>query len=159
MDRFPQTKPVKDGFARGLLCKMDLQIAGWGLTSLHGHWKWAEGQLREIRHRLNHDNPSVNKSCKEASKKEHNRQEAMVVGMSSLQLESRFALKVAHMLDVESELEERRRRSQSGDSATSGQKADLPVFRLVGGAVWFAWLASKCPEVGRLCYACEACRH
>ena len=43
---FRWTKQVKYGLAQSLLCKMDLQIADQGLTSLHYCWKTEEHQLR-----------------------------------------------------------------------------------------------------------------
>ena len=103
---FIRTKRVKDGFARYLLCRMDLQVAIWGLKSLHKQWKSAEHKLLDIKYRFQHDKPLVNKSCKDASKKECEWQKALVVGMAPMHLDSTFACRVAQMLDAENELEE-----------------------------------------------------
>ena len=105
VDRFPLEEDRQVGFALCFLCRMDLQIASRGLTSLHENWKSTEHQLRGIKYRLQHDKPMVNKSCKEVSKKKYEQHKTLVIGMALVHLKSTFTLCVAQVLDAEKELE------------------------------------------------------
>ena len=75
------------------------------LDGLRKRWNPGRWQLCGKRYRLQHDNPLVNKSCKDASMKECVWQWALVGGMMPVHLASTLALHVGKVLNVEIELE------------------------------------------------------
>ena len=70
---FPRHKRVVDGYARCLLCKADLSIAGRGLSSLWEHWRGVELTRLEQKYRIMMQMPSLNKACHPVTAEEDRR--------------------------------------------------------------------------------------
>ena len=70
---FPRNKRVIDGYARCLLCRADLSIAGRGISSLWDHWKGVEHTRLEQKYRIMTYRPLLNKSCRPVSADEDRR--------------------------------------------------------------------------------------
>ena len=59
---FPQHKRVVDGYARCLMCKVDISNASRGLNNLWGHWKGIEHKQLEQKYRIMTQRPLLEKS-------------------------------------------------------------------------------------------------
>ena len=70
---FPRYKRVVDGYARCLLCKVDLSIAGRGLSSLWEHWRGVEHTRVEQKFRIMMQMPLLDKACRPVSAEEDRR--------------------------------------------------------------------------------------
>ena len=70
---FPRNKRVIDGYARCLLCRADLRIAGCGISSLWDHWKGVEHTRLEQKYRIMTHRPLPDKSCRPVSADEDRR--------------------------------------------------------------------------------------
>ena len=70
---FPRHKRVVDGYARCLLCKVDLSIAGRGLSSLWEHWRGVEHTRLEQKYRIMMQKPLLDKACRPVSAEEDRR--------------------------------------------------------------------------------------
>ena len=70
---FPRNKRVIDGYARCLLCRADLSIAGRGISSLWDHWKGVEHTRLEQKYRIMTHRPLLDKSCRPVSADEDRR--------------------------------------------------------------------------------------
>ena len=102
---FPRVVSVKDGFARYLLCRIDLTIATRGLTALHDHQRGKGHQSLEIRYRLQKSWRLFTRVCKDASAPERARLVALVEGLPAVSLEPMFALSIDEVMAHEAATE------------------------------------------------------
>ena len=70
---FQLHKRVVDRFARFLLCRFDLNIAGRGLSSLWDHWKGIGLTRLEQKYRIITQRPLLDKSCRPVNAAEDRR--------------------------------------------------------------------------------------
>ena len=61
---FPRHKRVLDGFARCVICNVDISIAGRGLQNLWAHWKGVEHTRLEQKYRIMTQRPLLDRSCR-----------------------------------------------------------------------------------------------
>ena len=103
---FPRHKRVIDGFARCLMCRVDLSIAGRGLQNLLGHWKGAEHTRLEQKFRIMTQRPLLDKSCRPVSAEEDNRIRIDRMVEPPVYLESPISLSLEERVALEREVEE-----------------------------------------------------
>ena len=70
---FPRNKRVIDGYARCLLCRADLSIAGRRISSLWDPWKGVEHTRLEQKYRTMTHRPLLDKPCRPVSADEDHR--------------------------------------------------------------------------------------
>ena len=122
---FPQHKRVVDGYARCLLCRVDLSIAGRGLSSLWDHWKGVEPTRLEQKYRIMTQKPLLLKSCRAVSAEEDRRIRRERMSEPPVYLESELSLTVDERIAIE-EAEE-----------AEGQRPPLAA-----GSVNYLWLSN-----------------
>ena len=88
-----------DGFARSLLCRVDLSIAGRGLSSLWDHWKGAEHTRLEQKCRIMTQKPLLDKSCRPVSAEEDRRIRRARTNEPPKTLESELLLTVEERIE------------------------------------------------------------
>ena len=103
---FPRHKRVIDGFARCLMCRVDLSIAGRGLQNLWGHWKGAEHTRLEQKFRIMTQRPLLDKSCRPVSAEEDKRIRLDRMVEPPVYLESPISLSLEERVALEREVEE-----------------------------------------------------
>ena len=70
---FPKHKQVIDGYARCLLCRVDISIAGRGVHNHWDHWKGREHTRLEQKYRIIPNKPLLGMSCRSVSMAEDKR--------------------------------------------------------------------------------------
>ena len=103
---FPHTHRIKDGYARCLLCRLDLSIADRGILSLFDHWRTEGHFAKEQKYRLMTRRPLLNKKCKEVSDKEREKIEARLASEAPVFMESPLGVDLAERLRMEDEAEQ-----------------------------------------------------
>ena len=98
---FPRHKRVADGYARCLMCKVDISIAGRGLGILWGHWKGAEHTRLEQKFRIMTQRPLLDRSCRPVSADEDRRIRLERMVEPPVYLESELGLSVEERLAIE----------------------------------------------------------
>ena len=98
---FPRNKRVIDGFARCLLCKVDLSIAGRGLHNLWDHWRGREHTRLEQKYRIMMNSPLLDRSCRLVSKEEDQRIRMERMFEPPVYLESALGLTVEERIAIE----------------------------------------------------------
>ena len=98
---FPRHKRVVDGFARCLLCRVDLSIAGRGLSSLWDHWKEVEHTRLEQKYRIMTQKPLLDKTCRAVSAEEDRRIRRERMSEPPVYLESELSLTVDERIAIE----------------------------------------------------------
>ena len=98
---FPRNKRVIDGYARCLLCRADLSIAGRGLSSLWDHWKGVEHTRLEQKYRIMTHRPLLDKSCRLVSAEEDRRIRRARLTEPPVFLESALKLTVEERIAIE----------------------------------------------------------
>ena len=98
---FPRHKRVTDGYARCLMCKAGISIAGRGLGNLWGHWKIAEHMRLEQKFRTMTQRPLLDKSCRPVSVEEDSRIRLARMTESPVYLESTLSLSVEERIAME----------------------------------------------------------
>ena len=98
---FPRHKRVADGYARCLMCKVDISIAGRGLGNLWGHWKGAEHTRLEQKFRIMTQRPLLDRSCRPVSADEDRRIRLERMVEPPVYLESELGLSVEERLAIE----------------------------------------------------------
>ena len=98
---FPRNKRVLDGYARCLLCKVDLSIAGRGLQNLWSHWKGAEHTRLEQKYRIMTQRPLLDKSCRPVSAEEDRRIRLERMVEPPVYLESPLGLSLSEREELE----------------------------------------------------------
>ena len=121
---FPRNKRVIDGYARCLICKVDLSIAGRGLHNLWGHWRGAEHTRLEQKYRIMTQRPLLDKSCRPVSLAEDKRIRLERMTEPPVYLESPLGLSLSERVALEREEEE------------SGGRPELSV-----ASTGFLWLS------------------
>ena len=102
---FPRHKRVVDGFARCLMCKVDLSIAGRGLQNLWGHWKGAEHTRLEQKYRIMTKRPLLDKSCRPVTAAEERRIRIARMTEPPVYLESPLGLSLEARVALEQDSE------------------------------------------------------
>ena len=128
---FPRHKRVVDGYARCLLCKVDLSIAGRGLSSLWEHWRGVEHTRVEQKYRIMMQMPLLDKACRPVSAEEDRRIRRERMSEPPVFLESELSLSVDERVVIE-----------EAEAAAGGR----PV--LGGESTSFLWL---CQFVSSFC--------
>ena len=128
---FPRHKRVIDGYARCLLCKVDLSIAGRGLSSLWEHWRGVEHTRLEQKYRIMMQMPLLDKACRPVSAEEDRRIRRARMSKPPVFLESEHSLTVNERIAIE-----------EAEAAAGGKPA------LSGENVSFLWL---CQFVSSFC--------
>ena len=108
---FPRHKRVVDGFARCLLCKADLSIAGRGLSSLWEHWRGVEHTRLEQKYRVMMQMPLLDKACRPVTAEEDRRIRQDRMNEPPVYLESELSWSVDERIAIE-EAEASHRRGQ-----------------------------------------------
>ena len=103
---FPHTHRIKDGYARCLLCRLDLSIADRGILSLFDHWRTEGHFSKEQKYRLMTRRPLLNKKCKEVSTKEKEKIESRLATEAPVFMESPLGVDLAERLRMEDEAEQ-----------------------------------------------------
>ena len=98
---FPRHKRVVDGYARCLLCKVDLSIAGRGLSSLWEHWRGVEHTRVEQKFRIMMQMPLLDKACRPVSAEEDRRIRRARMSEPPVFLESELSLSVDERVAIE----------------------------------------------------------
>ena len=98
---FPRHKRVVDGYARCLLCKVDLSIAGRGLSSLWEHWRGVEHTRVEQKFRIMMQMPLLDKACRPVSAEEDRRIRRARMTEPPVFLESELSLSVDERVAIE----------------------------------------------------------
>ena len=98
---FPRNKRVIDGYARCLLCRADLSIAGRGLSSLWEHWRGVEHTRLEQKYRIMTHKPLLDKSCRPVSAEEDRRIRRARLTEPPVFLESALGLSVEERIAIE----------------------------------------------------------
>ena len=120
---FPRHKRVVDGYARCLLCRVDLSIAGRGLSSLWDYWKGVEHTRLEQKYRIMTQKSLLDRSCRAVSAEEDRRIRRERMSEPPVYLESELSLTVDERIAIE-EAEE-----------AEGQRPQLAA-----GSVNYLWL-------------------
>ena len=102
---FPRHKRVIDGYARCLMCKVDLSIAGRGLQNLWGHWKGVEHTRLEQKYRIMTQRPLLDKPCRPVSAEEDRRIRLERMSEPPVYLESPIGLSLDERVALEQEEE------------------------------------------------------
>ena len=114
---FPRHKRVVDGYARCLLCKVDLCIAGRGLSNLWDHWRGVEHTRLEQKYRIMTHKSLLDKSCHPVSMEEDKRIRLERMAEPPVYLESPLGLTVEERIAIEeAEAESGNRPELSGPS-------------------------------------------
>ena len=103
---FPRHKRMLDGFARCLMCRVDLSIAGRGLQNFWGHWKGAEHTRLEQKFRIMTQRPLLDKSCRPVSSEEDRRIRLERMIEPPVSLDSPISLSLEDRVALEREAEE-----------------------------------------------------
>ena len=103
---FPHTHRIKDGYARCLLCRLDLSIADRGILTLFDHWRTEGHFAKEQKYRLMTRRPLLNKKCKEVSAKEREKIEAKLATEAPVFMESPLGVDLAERLQMEDDAEQ-----------------------------------------------------
>ena len=98
---FPRHKRVVDGFARCLLCKADLSIAGRGLSSLWEHWRGVEQTRLEQKYRIMMQMPLLDKACRPVTAEEDRRIRQDRMNEPFVYLGSELSLSVDERIAIE----------------------------------------------------------
>ena len=122
---FPRRKRVIDGYARCLLCRADLSIAGRGLSSLWDHWKGVERTRLEQKYRIMTQRPLLDKSCRAVTAEEDRRIRRERMSEPPVFMETELSLTVEERIAIEEEEEE------------EGQRPLLPE-----GSSHYLWLCN-----------------
>ena len=116
---FPRNKRVIDGYARCLLCRADLSIAGRGLSSLWDHWKGVEHTRLEQKYRIMTHRPLLDKSCRLVSADEDRRIRRARLTEPPVFLESVLKLTVEERIAIEEAEAEEGARPQLQDESVN----------------------------------------
>ena len=98
---FPRHKRVIDGYVRGLLCKIDLSIAGRGLFSLWEHWRGIEHTRLERKYHIMMRMPLLDKACRPVSAEEGRRIRRARMSKPPVFMESEHSLTVDERIVIE----------------------------------------------------------
>ena len=98
---FPRHKCVIDGHARCLLSKVDLSIAGRGLSSLWVHWRGVEHTRLEQKYRIMMQMPLLDKACRPVSAEGDRRIRRARMSEPPVFLESKLSLTVDKRIAIE----------------------------------------------------------
>ena len=98
---FPRHKRVVDCYARCLMYKVDISIAGRGLHNLWGHWKGLEHTRLEQKYRNMTQRPLLDKSCRPVIVGEHRRVRLERMVEPPVYLESPLGLSVDEHIAIE----------------------------------------------------------
>ena len=98
---FPQDKRVVEVYARCLLCKADLSIAGHGLASLRENWRGVEHTRLEQKYRIMMQMPLLNKACRPVTPAEDRRIHHERMTEPLVYLESELSLSVDERIAIE----------------------------------------------------------
>ena len=109
---FPKRKRVIDGYARFLLCRADLSIAGRGLSSLRDQWKGVEHTTLEQKYRIMTQRPLLDKSCRAVTAEEDRRIRRERMSEPPVFMETQLSLTVEERIAIEEEEEEESQRPQ-----------------------------------------------
>ena len=112
---FPRHKRVVDGYARCLLCKVDLSIAGRGLSSLWEHWRGVEHTRLEQKYRIMMQMPLLDKACRPVTAEEDRRIRQERMTEPPVYLESELSLSVDERVAIEEA------------EASAGERPTLPT--------------------------------
>ena len=115
----PRNKRVIDGYARCLLCRADLSIAGRGLSSLWDHWKGVEHTRLEQKYRIMTHKPLLDKSCGPVSAEEDRRIRRARLTEPPVFLESALKLTVEERIVIEEAEAEEGARSHLQDEGVN----------------------------------------
>ena len=102
---FPRHKRVVDGYARCLMCKVDLSIAGRGLHNLWSHWRGAEHTRLEQKYRIMTQRPLLDRSCRPVSADEDRRIRLERMTEPPVYLESPLGLSLEERIALEEDRE------------------------------------------------------
>ena len=122
---FPRHKRVVDGFARCLLCRVDLSIAGRGLSLLWDHWKGVEHTRLEQKYRIMNQKPLLDKLCRAVSAAEDRRIRRARMSEPPVYLESELSLTVDESVAIE-----------------EAEEAEGQRLQLAAGSVNYLWLST-----------------
>ena len=122
---FPRQKRVIDGYARCLLRRADLSIAGRGLSSLWDHWKGVEHTRLEQKYRIMTQRPLLDKSCRAVTAEEDRRIRRERMSEPPVFMETELSLTVEEIIAIEEEEE------------LEGQRPHLPE-----GSADYLWLCN-----------------
>ena len=89
------------GYVRCLLCKVDLSIAGRGLSSLWEHWRGVEHTRVEQKFRIMMQMPLLDKACRPVSAEEDRRIRRARMSEPPVFLESQLSLSVDERVAIE----------------------------------------------------------
>ena len=116
---FPRRKRVIDGYARCLLCRVDLSIAGRGLSSLWDYWKGVEHTRLEQKYRIMTQRPLLDKCYRAVTAEEDQRIRRERMSEPPVFMESELSLTVEERIAIEEEEEEESQRPQLSDESTN----------------------------------------
>ena len=122
---FPRRKRVIDRYARCLLCRADLSIAGRGLSSLWDHWMGVEHTRLEQKYRIMTQRPLLDKSCRAVTAEEDRRIRRERMSEPPVFMETELSLTVEERIAIEEEEE------------LEGQRPHLPE-----GSADYLWLCN-----------------
>ena len=98
---FPRHKLVTDGYARCLMCKVYISIAGCGLHNQWGHWKGVEHTRLEQKYCIMTQRPLLDKSCRTVIADEDRRIRLERMVEPPVYLESPIAMSVVERIAIE----------------------------------------------------------
>ena len=104
-----------DGYARCLLCKVDLSIAGRGLSSLWEHWRGLGHTRLEQKYRIMMQMPLLDKACRPVTAEEDRRIRQERMTEPPVYLESELSLSVDERVAIEEA------------EASAGERPTLPT--------------------------------
>ena len=116
---FPRHKRFINGYARCLLCRADLSIAGRGLSSLWDHWKGVEHTRLEQRYLIMTQRPLLDQSCRPVTAEEDRRIQRARLTEPPVSLESALGLTVDERSAIEEAEADRGSKPQLPDASVS----------------------------------------
>ena len=116
---FPRRKRVIDSYARCLLCRADLSIAGRGLSSLWDHGKGVEHTRLEQKYRIMTQRPLLDNCCRAVTAEEDQRIRRERMSEPPVFMDSELSLTVEERIAIEEEEEKESQRPQLSEGSTN----------------------------------------
>ena len=123
---FPQRHRISDGYARCLLCRVDLSIADRGIHTLFDHWKSANHTKKEQKYRLMTGRPLLNRACRPVSEEERERIASQLAHEPPVYKESPLGVDLAERLAMEADEEAAAERREV--TGSQGERLWLAAF-------------------------------
>ena len=98
---FPKKHKVIDGYSRCRLCSCDIAVGSRGLSAMKEHWALQEHQRLDVRYRLDHGLPLLDKHDKPLSEAEAEERVGRAAPVGTVVMEASYGISLETVVELE----------------------------------------------------------